>query len=93
MRARNFAPRVGHNLFMGTVGKADHSRITVVPGQRSGQACIRGLRITVWDILDMLASGMTEDEILRDYPYLGEGTSMISSCQGKTHYSPTPDSG
>jgi uncharacterized protein (DUF433 family) len=55
---------------MGTVGKANHSRITIVPGQRSGQACIRGLRITVWDVLDMLASGMTEDEILRDYPYL-----------------------
>ena len=49
---------------------ADLSRITVVPGQRSGQPCIRGLRVTVWDVLDMLASGMTEDEILRDYPYL-----------------------
>jgi uncharacterized protein (DUF433 family) len=55
---------------MGTVGRADHSRITIVPGQRSGQACIRRLRITVWDVLDMLASGMTEDEIPRDYPYL-----------------------
>ncbi len=53
-----------------TTGKADLSRITVVPGQRSGLACIRGLRVTVWDVLDMLASGMTEDEILRDYPYL-----------------------
>ncbi len=40
------------------------------PGQRSGQPCIRGLRVTVWDVLDMLASGMTEDEILADYPYL-----------------------
>jgi uncharacterized protein (DUF433 family) len=49
---------------------ADLSRITVVPGQRSGQPCIRGLRVTVWDVLDMLASGMTEDEILHDYPYL-----------------------
>ncbi|MGD0438005.1 MAG: DUF433 domain-containing protein [Bryobacteraceae bacterium] len=46
------------------------SRITAVPGQRSGQPCIRGLRITVWDVLDMLASGMTENEILGDYPYL-----------------------
>lgn len=46
------------------------ARITVLPGQRSGQPCIRGLRITVWDVLEMLASGMAEDEILRDYPYL-----------------------
>lgn len=55
---------------MATFGGADLSRITVTPGQRSGQPCIRGLRITVWDVLDMLASGMTEDEILNDYPYL-----------------------
>ena len=48
----------------------DLSRITAVPGQRSGQPCIRGLRVTVWDVLDMLASGMTENEILDDYPYL-----------------------
>jgi uncharacterized protein (DUF433 family) len=50
--------------------KAALSRITVVPGLRSGQPCIRGLRVTVWDVLDMLASGMTEDEILEDFPYL-----------------------
>jgi len=55
---------------MATVDKADLSRINVVPGQRSGQPCIRGLRVTVWDVLDMLACGMSEDEILRDYPYL-----------------------
>jgi uncharacterized protein (DUF433 family) len=55
---------------MATAHKADLSRITVVPGQRSGQPCIRGLRVTVWDVLDMLASGMTEADILRDYPYL-----------------------
>ena len=46
------------------------TRITFTPGQRSGQPCIRGLRVTVWDVLDMLAAGMTEDEILADYPYL-----------------------
>ncbi len=55
---------------MATADKADLSRITIVPGQRSGQACIRGLRITVWDVLEMLGSGMTEAEILNDYPYL-----------------------
>ena len=58
------------NVDMPTTGSADTSRITIVPGQRSGQPCIRGLRVTVWDVLDMLASGMTEDEILQDYPYL-----------------------
>ena len=55
---------------MATTNKADLSRITVMPGQRSGEPCIRELRVTVWDVLDMLASGMTEDEILADYPYL-----------------------
>ena len=59
-----------HNGRMATAESADLSRITIVPGQRSGQPCIRGLRITVWDVLDMLASGMSEDEILADYPYL-----------------------
>ena len=58
------------NELMATANKADLPRITIVPGQRSGQPCIRGLRVTVWDVLDMLASGMTEDEVLRDYPYL-----------------------
>jgi uncharacterized protein (DUF433 family) len=55
---------------MAATEKADLSRITVTPGQRSGQPCIRGLRVTVWDVLDMLASGMTEGDILDDYPYL-----------------------
>ncbi len=55
---------------MAITERADISRITIVPGQRSNQPCIRGLRVTVWDVLDMLAGGMTEEEILRDYPYL-----------------------
>lgn len=55
---------------MPAVNTADLTRIAVIPGQRSGQPCIRGLRVTVWDVLDMLASGMTEDEILEDFPYL-----------------------
>ena len=45
-------------------------RITIEPGKRSGQPCIRGLRITVWDVLTWLAGGMTEEEILSDYPEL-----------------------
>ena len=44
--------------------------ITIEPGKRSGKPCIRGLRITVYDVLDYLASGMTEDEILDDFPDL-----------------------
>ena len=55
---------------MGVKTGPDLARITVTPGQRSGQPCIRGLRVTVWDVLDMLASGMTEEEILDEYPYL-----------------------
>ena len=45
-------------------------RITIEPGKRSGKPCIRGLRITVSDILEYLAGGMSEDEILADFPYL-----------------------
>jgi uncharacterized protein (DUF433 family) len=45
-------------------------RITVEPGKRSGQPCIRGLRITVWDVLGWLAAGMSEEQILADYPEL-----------------------
>ena len=45
-------------------------RITIEPGKRSGQPCIRGLRITVWDVLSWLAAGKTEQQILDDYPEL-----------------------
>jgi uncharacterized protein (DUF433 family) len=45
-------------------------RITIEPGKRSGQPCVRGMRITVWDVLSWLAAGMTEREILDDYPEL-----------------------
>ena len=44
--------------------------ITIEPGQRVGKPCIRGLRITVYDVLEYLASGMSEDEILADFPDL-----------------------
>jgi uncharacterized protein (DUF433 family) len=46
------------------------SRIIIEPGKRSGQPCIRGLRITVWDVLGWLASGAKEEQILEDYPEL-----------------------
>lgn len=44
--------------------------ITIEPGKRGGKPCIRGMRITVYDVLEYLASGMTEQEILKDFPYL-----------------------
>ena len=46
------------------------SIITIEPGKRGGKPCIRGMRITVYDVLGYLASGMTQEEILRDFPYL-----------------------
>ena len=45
-------------------------RITVNPNQCGGRPCIRGSRVRVKDILDMLAGGSTREEILQDYPYL-----------------------
>jgi uncharacterized protein (DUF433 family) len=45
-------------------------RITLEPGKRGGRPCVRGLRITVYDILAMLAEGMAESEILEDFPEL-----------------------
>jgi uncharacterized protein (DUF433 family) len=44
--------------------------ITIEPGKRGGKPCIRGLRITVYDVLEYLASGMSEVEILTDFPDL-----------------------
>lgn len=44
--------------------------ITIEPDKRGGKPCIRGMRITVYDILEYLASGMSEDEILADFPDL-----------------------
>ena len=46
--------------------------LTLEPGQRSGKPTIRGLRITVYDVLSYLAAGMTHQEILNDFPYLTE---------------------
>ena len=46
------------------------NRITIEPGKRGGRPCIRGLRITVYDVLDQLASGLTPEDILDDFPEL-----------------------
>lgn len=47
-----------------------HNIITIEPGKRSGKPCIRGLRITVYDVLTWLAEGMTREEIISDFPEL-----------------------
>ena len=44
--------------------------ITIEPGKRGGKPCIRGMRITVYDVLSYLAAGMTQEELLVDFPYL-----------------------
>jgi uncharacterized protein (DUF433 family) len=54
------------------------SIITIEPGKRNGKPCIRGLRITVYDVLEYLASGMTHAEILHQFPYLTEAD--IRAC-------------
>jgi len=53
-------------------------RITIEPGKRDGKPCIRGLRITVYDVLEMLAEGMGQPEILEDFPELEPED--ISAC-------------
>ena len=45
-------------------------RITLEPGKRGGRPCIRGLRISVYDVLSMLSNGMSQDEVLEDFPEL-----------------------
>ena len=52
--------------------------ITIEPGKRSGKPCVRGMRITVSDVLEYLASGMTESEILADFPELTQND--IRAC-------------
>ena len=52
--------------------------ITIEPGKRSGKPCIRGLRITVYDVLGYMAAGMSQEEILADFPDLTEAD--IRAC-------------
>ncbi len=54
------------------------SRITIEPGKRSGQPCIRGMRMTVQDVLEYLAGGMTAEEVLADFPELT--TEDLEAC-------------
>lgn len=68
-------------MFNTTTSKAmkmTNSRITLEPGKRGGRPCIRGLRISVYDVLEMLAEGMSEAEIIEDFPELEPAD--IRSC-------------
>ncbi len=55
-----------------------HNIITLEPGKRSGKPCIRGLRITVYDVLSWLAEGMSREEIIDDFPELNDDD--ITAC-------------
>ena len=62
------------------------SQITIEPGKRRGQPCIRGLRITVWDVLGCLGASMSEDQILDEHPDLERPTFQIPTVSP-----PAPD--
>ena len=65
---------------------SDLSRITVDPMVMGGQACIRGMRVTVSMVLDLFAAGRTRSEILEAYPYLeGEDIDAVSSYAAFLH--------
>ena len=55
-------------------------RITIEPGKCGGRPCIRGMRIRVVDVLDLLSAGAPHEEILRDYPYL-ENEDILASIE------------
>ena len=52
------------------MGEEWRSRITMEPGKRGGRPCVRGMRISVYDVLSYLAAGMTVEQLLEDFPYL-----------------------
>jgi uncharacterized protein (DUF433 family) len=63
-------PTATHSLTIKFMGYQDI--ITIEPGKRGGKPCIRGMRITVYDVLEYLASGMSQEEVLTEFPYLTE---------------------
>src|SRR5262245_6959769 len=71
LQKRTFCRTLTGEQSQGRVRFMDYKqRITIEPDKRSGQPCIRGLRITVQDVQEYLASGMSADEILKDFPDL-----------------------
>lgn len=70
-----------------------HERITIESDKRGGKPCIRGLRITVYDVLDYLAGGMTTEQILEDFPDLERediqaALAFAADRERKIHVSP-----
>jgi uncharacterized protein (DUF433 family) len=56
---------------MAAMTRAEYSQlITIDPARRGGKPCVRGMRLAVADVLDYLAGGMTEEDLLRDFPEL-----------------------
>ena len=63
----------------------DHKKyITVEPGKRSGKPCIRGLIITIYDVLKMLAEGMSHEEIINNFPKLTKEDILAYLVYGRT---------
>lgn len=64
-----------------------HEHITIDPNIRSGKPIIRGMRITVYDVLEMLSDGMTFDEIIEDFPELNENDiyAVLAYAADKEH--------
>ena len=69
------------------VGMNYRDIITIEPGKRGGKPCIRGMRITVYDVLSYLAAGMSEEEILVDFPFLTRDdiTACLSYAADREH--------
>jgi uncharacterized protein (DUF433 family) len=59
-------------LYCVAISQSYQNIITIEPNKRGGKPCIRGMRITVYDVLSYLAAGMSPEEILDDFPYLTE---------------------
>jgi uncharacterized protein (DUF433 family) len=72
--------RIGYDFDMET-----EQLITIEPGKRSGQPCIRGMRITVRDVLEYLAGGMTVEELIADFPELTEADVRASLAYAARH--------
>ena len=73
------SPRVLFVVYNSGMNTIDYQSIlTMEPGKRGGKPCIRGMRITVYDVLSYLASGISREEILIDFPYLTNED--ISAC-------------
>ena len=59
--------------------------ITIEPGKRGGKPCIRGLRVTVYDVLEYLASGISQADVLREFPYLSEEDTLACLAYAADH--------